>query len=49
MNKAPHLARFFLVDELERIEVLYLGGDLAGEGGSVEAGNPLHAALPGQQ
>ena len=49
MNKARHLARFFLLDELQRVEVLDFGGDLAGKGGGVEAGNALHAALAGEQ
>ena len=34
---------------LERVKILDLGCDPAGEGGSVEAGNALHAAGSGQQ
>ena len=49
MNKARHLARFLFFDELQGIEVLHLGGDLAGKLRNVEAGNTLHAALAGQQ
>ena len=49
MNKARHLARFLLLDDLQRIEVLDLGGNPAGKGGGVEAGDLLHAALARQQ
>ena len=48
VDEAPHLARFFLLDELQRIEVFDFGGNLAGKGGGVEAGDTLHAALAGQ-
>ena len=33
----------------KRVEVLYLGRNLAGEGGGIEAGDALRAALAGQQ
>ena len=49
MNKARHLARLFFLDELQWIEVLYLGRNLAGELRSVKRGNALHAALARQQ
>ena len=32
MDEAPHLARFFFLDDLQGIEVLDLGGNSAGEG-----------------
>ena len=47
--KRAHLARFLLLDELQGVEVLDFGRDLAGKLGSVEAGNALDSALAGQQ
>ena len=47
VDEAPHLLYFFLLDELQRIEVLDLGGDPAGEGGGIEAGDPApHRSCP---
>src|SRR5690349_18012887 len=49
MNEAAHLAGFFFVDEVERIEVLDFGGDGACKASRVEAGNLRNPALAGQQ
>jgi len=49
VDEPRHLLDFFFLDVIERVEVLDVGGDLAGEIGDVEAGNPPNAALPGQQ
>jgi len=49
VNEASHLLHFFFLDELERIEVADFGGDLAGEGGGVEMGDAVDAALAGEQ
>ena len=49
MDEARHFARFFLVNELERVEVLHLGGEGDGEAGGVKAGDGGDAALTGQQ
>src|ERR1700749_3946582 len=48
VNKAPHLAGFFLFDDLERIEVLDLSRNTTGEGSGIEARNLLYAAFAGQ-
>src|ERR1022692_4712959 len=48
MDEASHLLDFFFLDEVEGIEVLDLGGDLAGEGGGVELGDAGHAAFAGE-
>ncbi len=48
VNEAPHLLDFFFLDEVQRVEVLDLGGDLAGEGGGVKPGNPGDAAFAGK-
>jgi hypothetical protein len=37
VDEASHLLDFFFFDEVERVEVLDLGGDLAGEIAAVEA------------
>jgi hypothetical protein len=49
VNEAAHLLHFFFLDELEGIEVADLARDLAGEGGSVECGDAVDAALAGEQ
>ena len=48
VDEAAHLFQFFFLDELQRIEVLYFSGDLAGKLGSVELGDAGDAALPGE-
>ena len=47
MDEARHLLQFFFVDELQRIEILDLGRDLAGEIGAIELCNAGNAALRG--
>ena len=47
--KRAHLARFLLLDELQGVEVLDFGCDLAGKLGGIEAGDALHSALAGEQ
>ena len=37
MDEAPHFPRFFLVNELQRVEVFDFGGEGDGKGGGVEA------------
>src|SRR5579864_124386 len=49
VNEPGHLAGFFFLNELERIEVLDLGGDLTGVLGSIEVSDPTDAAVAGQQ
>src|SRR5258708_30494552 len=49
VNEAPHFLDFFFLDEVQRIEVLDLGGDLAGEFTGIELGDPANAALTSQQ
>src|SRR5581483_1568749 len=49
MNEAAHLAGFFFVDEVKRIEVLDFGGNGTRKAGRIEAGNLRDAALAGQQ
>jgi len=49
MNEAPHLLNFFLFDEIQGVEVLNLGGNLAGKGGGVEPGNACDTTLAGKQ
>ena len=49
MNEAPHLLNFFFLDEIQRVEVLNLGGNLAGKGGGVEPGNACDTALACKQ
>ena len=49
VDEAPHLARFFLFDELQRVEVLDLGGEGHRETGGVKALDRRHAAGAGQQ
>src|SRR5580658_255229 len=48
MNEAPHLLDFFFLDEIQRVEVLDLGGNLAGKGSGVETGDASHTALAGK-
>src|SRR5215469_11815031 len=49
VNKAPHLAGLFFLDELERVEVLDLGGEPDRVAGQVERLDLGHAALAGEQ
>ena len=49
MNEAAHLARFLLLDELQGVEVLDFGCNLAGKLRSIEAGNAFDPALAGEQ
>src|SRR5208282_287003 len=39
VDKAAHLARFLLLDEIKRIEALNLGGNLGIEQGGIEVGD----------
>ncbi len=48
VDEAPHLARFLLLDKLERVEVLNLGGKGDRETGGVKALDGSHAAGAGQ-
>src|SRR4029077_999845 len=45
MNEAAHLAGFFFLDEIQRIEVLDFGGDSAGKPGGIKTGNRCDAAF----
>ena len=45
VDEAAHLLHFFFLDETEGVEVADLGGNLAGECGSVEPGDTVDAAL----
>src|ERR1035437_8099012 len=49
MDETAHLARLFLLDEDERVEVLDLGGDAHGMAGEVECLDLRHAAAACQQ
>ena len=49
VNEAAHLLYFFFLDEVERVEVANLGGNLAGKGGGVEGGDAADAAFAGEQ
>ena len=49
MNEAPHFARFFLIHELQRIEVLDFGSEGNGKAGGIETGDGSHPAFGGQQ
>src|ERR1700733_7169953 len=49
MDKAPHLARFLLVHEIQWIEVLHLGRESNGKTRRIEAGDGSHSALAVQQ
>src|SRR5580692_12232011 len=40
VDEPPHLLQFFFLDEIQRIEVLYFGCDLASELRGVEMSNP---------
>src|SRR5690349_14247580 len=46
LDESPHLLDIFFVDKAQRIEILDLTGDLAGEFRSVELRDPADAALP---
>ena len=48
VDEAAHLLDFFFLDELKRVEVMDLGGDLTGKGGRVESGNAADTALAGE-
>src|SRR5258708_2070268 len=47
VNEAAHLFNFFFLDEVQRVEVLDLGGDLAGKLGGVEASDAPDATFAG--
>src|SRR5215471_6458027 len=49
VDEAAHFLGIFFLDELQRVEVLNLGGDLAGMIGGVELRNLRDATLPCQQ
>src|SRR5207253_8740387 len=49
VDEAAHLLEFFLVDELQRVETLDLGRDLAGKIGRIKLRNPRHSAFAGEQ
>src|SRR6185312_101358 len=45
MNEAPHLLHLFLLDEVQWVEVLDLGGNLAGMIAGVKLGDLCHPAF----
>ena len=47
VDEASHLLDFFLLDEIQRIEVGDFGRDLAGEGRGIEGCNAADAARAG--
>ena len=49
MDKAPHLARLFLVHEVQRVKVLDLGGKCDGEASGVKALDGGHTTGPGHE
>src|SRR6185312_7363471 len=49
MDKAAHLLQLFFLDELQRIEVFDLGGNLAGELGGVKVRNAAYPAMSRKQ
>src|SRR6266404_2136340 len=49
MDEAAHLLDLFLLDEVERIEALHLGGDGAGKAGGIKVRDGVHAAFAGKQ
>ena len=49
MDEAPHFARFLLIHEIQRIEVLHLSRECYGKPRRIEAGDWPHSALAGQQ
>ena len=49
VDEAAHLLQLFFLDEIQRIEILDFGRNLAGKLGGVEVGDPAHAALAGEQ
>src|ERR1017187_2627448 len=49
MNEASHFLDFFFFDEVQRVEVLDLGGNLAGKSSRVETGDAPDAALACKQ
>ena len=49
MDEAPHLAGLFLLHELERVELLDLGGKAHGVTGEIEVRDLAHAAPACQQ
>ena len=49
MDEAAHFFQLFFSDELQRIEILDFGGDLAGKLGRIKLGYPCHSAFTGEQ
>ena len=49
VNEASHLLDFFFFDEIQRVEALHLGGNLAGKSCGIETGNASHSALTRKQ
>ncbi len=49
VDEAAHLAGLFLLHELERVEVLDLGGEADGVAGEIEGRDLGHTALAGHQ
>src|SRR5271154_3105249 len=49
VDETPHLLHFFFFDELKRVEVANLIGNLAGKSGRVEPGDAVDTALAGKQ
>src|SRR5581483_4367095 len=47
--EASHLLQFFFLDKIEGVEILDLGGNLAGKLGGIELGDAGSTALPSQQ
>ena len=49
MDKPTHFFKFFFVDEIQGVEVLDFGGNLAGKLGCVKLSDSGHSALASQQ
>ena len=49
MNKSAHLARLFLLDVVERVEIFDLGGEADGKLFDIELLDEVHPALPVHQ
>ena len=49
VDEASHFLGFFFLDEVQRVEVLYLGGDLAGKVGGVKLGDARHPTFAGEK
>src|ERR1051326_6496622 len=48
LDEAPHFFYFPLFDVLQRVKVLYLGGDGCGKARRIEFSDPCHSAAAGE-